>query len=414
MSGTTYHLRPASGWLNDPNGMVRWQDRWHVFFQHNPARAVHAQIAWGHASSPDLVRWTEHPVAFGPTEDGPDSAGCWTGCFFPGLERPAVVYTGVRGPHGTGSSTLLRWGSDDLMEWGEPVVVAEDPGQDDVVVQRDPFLLELGGRRWAALGAGLGDGTPAVTLYSVEDPLSWRYAGVLTSAHDSTLYADALPSDVWECPQLVRLGDAWALVLSMHDRGVLGPVAVVLGDLAEEGGRPVWRPRGIGRLDVGGAFYAPQVADDGGRHPWLMGWVVERDHDPEVRHQAGCMTLPRRMVQRDGRVSLVVDPDVARALTEGAPERELGPGEHVLTEPVRLRAGAGTELVHAGTGTRLRCVDGDDVWVDGPVLELYPADGSVPSTYRDDEPWTLVVPADGGQARCRAVRVPHSEATDGA
>ena len=37
---------------------------------------------------------------------------------------------------------------------------------------------------------------------------------------------------------------------------------------------------------------------------------------------------------------------------------------------------------------------GDRVWVDGSVLELYRASG-VPATWRHDEPWTLLIPADG-------------------
>ena len=58
-----YHIRPGYGWLNDPNGVTRYADRWHVFFQHNAAAPVHGNIQWGHVSSSDLASWTEHPVA---------------------------------------------------------------------------------------------------------------------------------------------------------------------------------------------------------------------------------------------------------------------------------------------------------------------------------------------------------------
>lgn len=29
------HLLPPSGWMNDPNGVVHWRGRFHVFYQHN-------------------------------------------------------------------------------------------------------------------------------------------------------------------------------------------------------------------------------------------------------------------------------------------------------------------------------------------------------------------------------------------
>ena len=70
-----FHIQPAKGWTNDPNGMVFRDGRWHVFFQHNPAAAVHTDIHWGHVSSDDLVTWQEHSVAFGPVAGGPDQGG---------------------------------------------------------------------------------------------------------------------------------------------------------------------------------------------------------------------------------------------------------------------------------------------------------------------------------------------------
>ena len=53
------HIHPRSGWLNDPNGLCRIDGTYHVFFQHNPAAPVHADIHWGHVSSTDLLHWTE-------------------------------------------------------------------------------------------------------------------------------------------------------------------------------------------------------------------------------------------------------------------------------------------------------------------------------------------------------------------
>lgn len=43
-----YHFSAKSGWLGDPDGMIRYDDLYHVFW-------------WGHAESPDLVHWNERP-----------------------------------------------------------------------------------------------------------------------------------------------------------------------------------------------------------------------------------------------------------------------------------------------------------------------------------------------------------------
>jgi len=88
---TAYHVAPARGWLNDPNGLVHCAGRWHVFFQHNPDAARHGNIAWGHVSSTDLATWQEHPLAFRPQPAGPDRGGCWSGVSVVDGERVTVT-----------------------------------------------------------------------------------------------------------------------------------------------------------------------------------------------------------------------------------------------------------------------------------------------------------------------------------
>lgn len=43
-----YHFSPVEGWIGDPDGMIRYQGRYHVFW-------------WGHAESHDLVHWQQRP-----------------------------------------------------------------------------------------------------------------------------------------------------------------------------------------------------------------------------------------------------------------------------------------------------------------------------------------------------------------
>jgi beta-fructofuranosidase len=392
------HVRPARGWLNDPNGTVRHGQRWHVFFQHNPARAQHGDIAWGHVSSPDLVRWTEHPVAFGPTPDGPDRGGCWSGAFLPWLDRPAVVYTGiVDGPER--STVCVRTAlDDDLERWSPPVVVAREPVGAGVLAMRDPYPFVHDGQRFALLGAAMTDGSAAVLLFAAADPLAWTYEGVWASPASHPLLAEVAPADVWECPQLVRVGDDDVLVLSLQTDRRLEDVVHAVGRVATDPGTglPRFSARSGGLLDLGPDFYAPQVVADEPGRPLLLGWVRQDDapHDAPPDAVAGCLTLPRRLEAASGGGLAVLPHPALDALV--AQEQRVAPD--LLHAPFALPPQARVRIARAGAEVRLRAgavevpVDGDvELWLDGEVAEVF-RPGTVARTVRSPgcAPWSLV------------------------
>ena len=388
------HVRPARGWLNDPNGTVRHGGRWHVFYQHNPLRARHGDIAWAHVSSPDLVRWTEHPLAFSPTPAGPDRGGCWSGAYLPWLDAPAVAYTGV-GDGPERSTVCVRLAlDDDLDTWSAPVVVAHEPVGAGVLAMRDPYPFEHGGRRWALLGAAMTDGSAAVLLLGADDPLAWTYEGVWASPALQPLLAEVAPADVWECPQLARVGDDDVLVLSLQTDRRLEDVVHAVGrvDTDPATGRPRFTARSGGLLDLGPDFYAPQVVADAPGEPLLIGWVRQDDAADDAPEDAvaGCLTLPRRLAAGPDGIAVLPHP----ALGALVGEEHRVTAHEVLELPLRARvrvAGSQARLVLRAGQVELALESPVELWLDGEVAEVF-RPGTIAATVRSPgcAPWSLV------------------------
>ena len=383
------HGRPRHGWLNDPNGLAYVDGRWHVFFQHNPAAPRHDAIAWGHTSSADLVTWTEEPLAFGPRPGGPDALGCWSGCVTVDDGVPTALYTGVSDVDGP--QVLLARSDRDLRTWTreEPPAVGmpDDPAISDV---RDPYVVQAFGRRYVVQGAGHHHGDPSVLVYDAEDLTSLRLLGPLLTAEDPVA-AEVAPANIWECPNLVPLGDRWLLVVSLwrltDGEYDLAGVRYLVGDLSLSGEGPRFAADAGGEVDTGPCFYAPQLLVTDGR-VLLWGWAWERERPQEVVDAggwSGCLTFPRVLSLEGDRLVSMPAPEITGLR---ATPLTVDPGESFEAAAFELSVDAGPAglvLVHAPGDEELvarwdeptRC----RLLVDGSMVEAFPG-GGLPHTTR--------------------------------
>jgi beta-fructofuranosidase len=332
----TYHLTPPANWLNDPNGLIRWNGRYHVFYQYNPGGPFHNTIHWGHAVSDDLVTWTDEPIALSPSPDGPDRDGCWSGCAVDDDGTATVLYTG-----GAGRDQLPCLATTDdpnLRTWekyaGNPVI--ESPPADLDVLETEHWRAEFrdhnvwreNGRWHHLVGTGLSDGGGAALLYTGETLTEWTYEGPLLAGGPDA-------GAVWECPELLDLGDRRLLHVSDHE-----DVVYFLGTVADDG----FIIESQGLLDHGD-FYAPQSLDDGDR-TLTWGWLPEaRTVDAQWdAGWSGALSLPR--------------------VIETAPDGTLRQRPAAEVTELRTRRIAENAAVDLADGDR------DRLAVDGAAIEL--------------------------------------------
>lgn len=305
-----YHFQPPRHWMNDPNGLIQFNGRYHLFYQHTPNATVPGKSIWGHAVSADLIRWRHLPHALEPTPGGYDKDGVWSGCAVDHHGVPTILYTGVM-PEVQCLATAADPRDPDLVVWRKhpdnPIIARHPPGLEldgfrDPCVWRhgDHWLMALGsgikassapaaashpegggGGRGPALTAGVARG--CVLLYRSMDLLRWEYLGILAEG-------DGSDGTTWECPNFFPLGDRWVLTVAFLP---LGRNGYFTGRF--DGRRFTALTRG--ELDQGGAFYAPQAFADEHRRRIMFGWLWER-RTAELSSAAGwagVQTLPRQL-----------------------------------------------------------------------------------------------------------------------
>ncbi|MHB8630038.1 MAG: glycoside hydrolase family 32 protein [Aggregatilineales bacterium] len=322
-----YHFLPPSNWMNDPNGLIQWQGKVHLFYQHNPNGPLWGNMHWGHAVSSDFIHWTDLPIALAPTPGGPDETGVFSGCAVNHEEIPTLIYTGTRGKQNEIQTQCLATSTDNLLTWQK---YPENPILGTVPVEagqtkdfRDPFVWKGDNAWFMVVGSKIKDVGGVVFLYRSPNLIDWEYLHPL-------LIGDLKRNGViWECPNFFKLGDSWVLIISSHKGDVTGNAIYFVGSY--ENYRFV--PEYEGVLDYD-ALYAPLTFLDQHDRRVLFGWIRESRSKAEQQRAgwSGVQSVPRVLeLDTHKRLTLAPAPEVERLRRV---QRHFGPFE--LSQPVPL------------------------------------------------------------------------------
>ena len=290
-----YHFLPAANWMNDPNGPIYWQGKYHMFYQYNPNGAFWGDMHWGHAVSEDMVHWKHLPIALAPTPGGPDKDGVFSGCAVIDNGVPTVIYTGVN-PEvqciATSDGALGTW-----KKYSANPVIAGPPAGMEVAGFRDPAVWQEGGAWLMAVGSGFRGKGGTVLLYESKDLRHWDYLHPLITGKvppGATAKDPVDSGEMWECPDFFPLGESHLLIISTER-----VVKYMVGRYQDRR----FQADTIGGVDYG-SYYAARTMTNTGDRRILWGWLTEsRSADAQrAAGWSGVMSLPRELSLQGARL----------------------------------------------------------------------------------------------------------------
>ncbi|WP_129724273.1 glycoside hydrolase family 32 protein [Xylanivirga thermophila] len=299
-----YHLMGQYGWINDPNGFIYYNGKYHLFYQHNPYKSVWGPMHWGHATSKDLIKWEYQPIALAP--DKPyDKDGCFSGS---AIEKDGILYLLYTG-HVIGDSER----EDDYSEtqclafsYDEVKFIKYDHnpviGVDDIpkVISRrdfrDPKVFKKGETYYMVLGSNNADGRGVAVIYTSSNLKEWRFLNTIGNERNDM-------GNNWECPDLFELNNKDVLIASIQhfsDDGSKSHNDVIYAVGVFDAHEGSFKFKDCKAIDAGFDFYAPQTTiDEKGRRlivAWMNEWNTENPTHTLGHNWAGAMTIPREVV----------------------------------------------------------------------------------------------------------------------
>ena len=287
----TYHFTGPESWINDPNGPIYHEGKYHLFYQYDPiVEGKRSARCWGHAVSDDLVHWVDWPVAIWP--DSPyDKNGVYSGnTVIDDQGIATALYTGNVNGHKESYGILAR-SYDGLLSWKKKMVM-DKPPYPGTPVHWDAQVWK-DGDTWYQLVGGTKDGKGAALLWTSKDLEDWTYQKPIYTGD---------PGEFWELPYLLPFEDKYVLMVGRSNNPYwIGTYNKKNMEFKPDHQQPFYVDRGT--------YYCvnPHMVDNKGKggferrilHGWVLGPPIPTD---KVPYWQGSHSLPRVITVENNRL----------------------------------------------------------------------------------------------------------------
>lgn len=304
------HYFQFENWMNDPNGLVKVDNVYHLFYQANPTSNKWGNIGWGHAISVDLINWQNLPHALSATSSHmifSGSAICrnnpislknelfafYTACEYEFIENNEFVVKSQNQCLAYSDSRGIDWQQYEL----NPILDINS------VDFRDPKVVQIADNHWLMLVSRARE--HVIDFYISADLVCWELTHSFVDCD--------FKKGAWECPDLITLREGKnrksILIISVDEGFTHGGSGVlyIIGDYTNGAFRTDKKAMGDQQyliLDKGPDFFAAQSFFDvnDNADSVLMGWLNNWRYAKLMPDQDLPMlqSLPRKLTLVEG------------------------------------------------------------------------------------------------------------------
>lgn len=329
-----YHHTPVYGWMNDPNGMFYKDGVWHLYYQYNPYGSQWENMTWAHSTSTDLIHWKNHgeviqPDALGTIFSGSSVVDKENTAGF-GKDAVVAFYTSA----GAAQTQSIAYSTDNGETFkkyvNNPILTSDVPDF------RDPNVFwneEV--KQWnLILAAG-----QQMNIYSSKNLKDWKYESSFGEGYGNH-------EGVWECPDLLKMGDKWVLICNINPGGPFGGSATqyFVGSFDGHKFTCESKPEVTKWMDYGKDHYATvsfSNAPDGRIVvlPWMSNWQYANQVPTQQFRSANGLPRDLGLYSYNGEdyVSVKPSPEVFAAF-EKKPSGHLQPAAYIEVTNIKSNA----------------------------------------------------------------------------
>ena len=328
------HHTPVYGWMNDPNGMFYKDGVWHLYYQYNPYGSQWENMTWAHSTSTDLIHWKNHgeviqPDALGTIFSGSSVVDKENTAGF-GKDAVVAFYTSA----GAAQTQSIAYSTDNGETFkkyvNNPILTSDVPDF------RDPNVFwneEV--KQWnLILAAG-----QQMNIYSSKNLKDWKYESSFGEGYGNH-------GGVWECPDLLKMGDKWVLICNINPGGPFGGSATqyFVGSFDGHKFTCESKPEVTKWMDYGKDHYATvsfSNAPDGRIVvlPWMSNWQYANQVPTQQFRSANGLPRDLGLYSYNGEdyVSVKPSPEVFAAF-EKKPSGHLQPAAYIEVTNIKSNA----------------------------------------------------------------------------